>query len=85
MGRGKIEIRRIENSNNRMVTYTKRRNGIIKKAKEITVLCDAKLSLVIFGTNGKMHEYCSPSTTYVYDIYFSLLIAFSSSYTYYYI
>ncbi|KAM3308759.1 floral homeotic protein PMADS 2 [Capsicum chacoense] len=63
MGRGKIEIKRIENSNNRQVTYSKRRNGIIKKAREITVLCDAKVSLIIFGTSGKMHEYCSPSTT----------------------
>lgn len=63
MGRGKIEIKRIENSNNRQVTYSKRRNGIIKKAKEITVLCEAKVSLIIFGASGKMHEYCSPSTT----------------------
>ncbi|XP_065626449.1 agamous-like MADS-box protein MADS9 [Quercus suber] len=63
MGRGKIEIKRIENTNNRQVTYSKRRSGIIKKAKEITVLCDAQVSLVIFGTNGKMHDYCSPSTT----------------------
>ncbi|KAK8984842.1 hypothetical protein V6N11_020155 [Hibiscus sabdariffa] len=62
MGRGKIEIKRIENSSNRQVTYSKRRNGIMKKAKEITVLCDAKVSLIIFGTSGKMHEYCSPST-----------------------
>nr|AGS12591.1 PI MADS box protein [Ribes diacanthum]AHY19022.1 PI MADS box protein [Ribes diacanthum] len=65
MGRGKIEIKRIENQSNRQVTYTKRRNGIIKKAKEITVLCDAHVSLVIFASNGKMHEYCSPSTTLV--------------------
>lgn len=64
MGRGKIEIKRIENSSNRQVTYSKRRNGIIKKAKEITVLCDAQVSLVIFASSGKMHEYCSPSTTY---------------------
>uniref|UniRef100_A0A803LHI1 Uncharacterized protein n=1 Tax=Chenopodium quinoa TaxID=63459 RepID=A0A803LHI1_CHEQI len=42
MGRGKIEIKRIENTTNRQVTYSKRRNGIIKKASEITVLCDAK-------------------------------------------
>nr|QQL01546.1 GLOBOSA [Ceropegia sandersonii] len=62
MGRGKIEIKRIENSSNRQVTYSKRRNGIIKKAKEITVLCDAKVSLIIFGTSGKMHDYISPST-----------------------
>ncbi|XP_047307244.1 agamous-like MADS-box protein MADS9 [Impatiens glandulifera] len=63
MGRGKIEIKRIENSSNRQVTYSKRRNGLIKKAKEITVLCDAKVSLVIIGSSGKIHEYCSPSTT----------------------
>ncbi|XP_052191029.1 agamous-like MADS-box protein MADS9 [Diospyros lotus] len=63
MGRGKIEIKRIENSSNRQVTYSKRRNGIIKKAKEISVLCDAQVSLIIFASSGKMHEYCSPSTT----------------------
>ncbi|PSS31879.1 Floral homeotic protein like [Actinidia chinensis var. chinensis] len=65
MGRGKIEIKRIEHSSNRQVTYSKRRNGIMKKAKEISVLCDAKVSLVIFASSGKMHEYCSPSTTLV--------------------
>ncbi|KAF2296683.1 hypothetical protein GH714_001197 [Hevea brasiliensis] len=37
----------------------------MKKAKEITVLCDAKVSLVIFASSGKMHEYCSPSTTLI--------------------
>ncbi|XP_021902590.1 floral homeotic protein PMADS 2 [Carica papaya] len=63
MGRGKIEIKRIENLSNRQVTYSKRRNGIIKKAKEITVLCDARVSLIIFASSGKMHEYCSPSTS----------------------
>ncbi|KAL2467778.1 Floral homeotic protein PISTILLATA [Forsythia ovata] len=65
MGRGKIEIKRIESSSNRQVTYSKRRNGIIKKAKEITVLCDTKVSLVVFGSSGKMHEFCSPSTTLI--------------------
>ncbi|CAK9152028.1 unnamed protein product [Ilex paraguariensis] len=65
MGRGKIEIKRIENSSNRHVTYSKRRNGIMKKVKEISVLCDAHVSLVIFASSGKMHEYCSPSTTLI--------------------
>lgn len=81
MGRGKIEIKRIENPGNRQVTYSKRRNGIIKKAKEIAVLCDAKVSLVIYGSSGKMHEYCSPSTTYVCiyivcDYYFFIFFYF---------
>lgn len=65
MGRGKIDIKRIENTSNRQVTYSKRRNGLLKKAKEISVLCDANVSVVIFASNGKMHEYCSPSTTLV--------------------
>ncbi|XP_054789034.1 agamous-like MADS-box protein MADS9 isoform X4 [Prosopis cineraria] len=65
MGRGKIEIKRIENSSNRQVTYSKRKNGILKKAKEITVLCDAQVSLIIFAASGKMHEYISPSTTLI--------------------
>ncbi|KAE9446071.1 hypothetical protein C3L33_22057, partial [Rhododendron williamsianum] len=63
MGRGKIEIRRIENATNRQVTYSKRRNGIFKKAQELSVLCDAKVSLIMFSTTGKFHEYISPSVS----------------------
>nr|BAH03322.1 MADS-box transcription factor [Habenaria radiata] len=63
MGRGNTEIKRIENSTNRQVTFSKRRSGIIKKAREISVLCDAQVSLVIFSSLGKLSEYCSPSTT----------------------
>nr|BAG68950.1 APETALA3 like protein [Hydrangea macrophylla] len=71
MGRGRIEIKRIENPTNRQVTYSKRRNGIIKKAQELTVLCDAKVSLIMISTTGKFHEYTSPSTTtkQIYDQY----------------
>ncbi|XP_050365083.1 agamous-like MADS-box protein MADS9 [Argentina anserina] len=68
MGRGKIEIKRIENSSNRQVTYSKRKNGIIKKAKEITVLCDAKVSLIIISSSGKMSEYCSGSQETMMEI-----------------
>nr|ABO13925.1 APETALA3-like protein [Papaver somniferum] len=73
MGRGKIEIKRIENATNRQVTYSKRRSGILKKAKELTVLCDAEVSLIMFSSTGKMTEYLSPSlngnTKRVYDRY----------------
>ncbi|XP_062022609.1 agamous-like MADS-box protein MADS9 [Rosa rugosa] len=68
MGRGKIEIRRIENSTNRQVTFAKRKNGIIKKAKEITVLCDAKVSLIINASSGKMVEYNSGSPETLLEI-----------------
>ncbi|KAE8010569.1 hypothetical protein FH972_006931 [Carpinus fangiana] len=71
MGRGKIEIKRIENQTNRQVTYSKRRNGLIKKAQELTVLCDAKVSLIMLSSNDKLHEYTSPTTTTknIYDLY----------------
>ncbi|XP_021682788.2 floral homeotic protein DEFICIENS [Hevea brasiliensis] len=63
MARGKIQIKRIENSTNRQVTYSKRRNGLFKKANELTVLCDAKVSIIMFSSTGKLHEYVSPSTS----------------------
>nr|BAD42351.1 PISTILLATA-like protein [Cabomba caroliniana] len=63
MGRGKIEIKKIENASNRQVTFSKRKQGILKKAKEISVLCDAKVSLILFSSAGKMYEYSSPSTS----------------------
>uniref|UniRef100_A0AAU7LJG9 MADS42 n=1 Tax=Hippophae rhamnoides TaxID=193516 RepID=A0AAU7LJG9_9ROSA len=71
MGRGKIEIRRIENQTSRQVTYTKRRSGILKKAHEITILCDAKVSVIIFSSNGKMVEYLSPGSNLeeILDLY----------------
>ncbi|BAF17504.1 Os05g0423400 [Oryza sativa Japonica Group] len=66
MGRGKIEIKRIENSTNRQVTFSKRRAGILKKAREIGVLCDAEVGVVIFSSAGKLSDYCTPKTTSVF-------------------
>ncbi|EYU36756.1 hypothetical protein ABFS83_14G296400 [Erythranthe nasuta] len=63
MARGKIQIKRIENQTNRQVTYSKRRNGLFKKAHELTVLCDAKVSILMISSTQKLHEYISPSIT----------------------
>ncbi|KAF7822370.1 transcription factor CAULIFLOWER A-like [Senna tora] len=59
MGRGRVELRRIENKISRQVTFSKRRNGLFKKANEISVLCDAQVALIIFSTKGKLFEYSS--------------------------
>lgn len=59
IGRGKIEIKRIENTTNRQVTFCKRRNGLLKKAYELSVLCDAEVALVIFSTRGRLYEYAN--------------------------
>ncbi|KAI0492124.1 hypothetical protein KFK09_026389 [Dendrobium nobile] len=61
MGRGKIEIKRIENTTNRQVTFCKRRNGLLKKAYELSVLCDAEVALVIFSSRGRLYEYANNS------------------------
>ncbi|GFY86722.1 AGAMOUS-like 44 [Actinidia rufa] len=59
MGRGKIVIRRIDNTTSRQVTFSKRRTGLLKKAKELEILCDAEVGLVIFSSTGKLYEYAS--------------------------
>ncbi|XP_043804616.1 agamous-like MADS-box protein AGL21 isoform X2 [Manihot esculenta] len=69
MGRGKIVIRRIDNSTSRQVTFSKRRKGLIKKAKELAILCDAEVGLAIFSSSGKLYEFASTSMKSVIDRY----------------
>jgi hypothetical protein len=59
MGRGKIEIKKIENPTSRQVTFSKRRGGLLKKAHELAVLCDAEVALIIFSSTGKLFEFAS--------------------------
>ncbi|CAH8353963.1 unnamed protein product [Eruca vesicaria subsp. sativa] len=57
MVRGKIEMKKIENATSRQVTFSKRRNGLLKKAYELSVLCDAQISLIIFSQTGRLFEF----------------------------
>ncbi|CAN6978163.1 unnamed protein product [Brassica rapa subsp. trilocularis] len=59
MGRGRIEIKKIENVNSRQVTFSKRRNGLMKKARELSILCDAEVALIIFSSTGKAYDFSS--------------------------
>lgn len=59
MGRGKVELKRIENTTSRQVTFSKRRNGLLKKAFELSVLCDAEVSLIAFSATGKAYQFSS--------------------------
>ncbi|KAJ6693139.1 hypothetical protein OIU85_003950 [Salix viminalis] len=56
MARGKVQMKRIENSVHRQVTFCKRRSGLLKKAKELSVLCDAEIGVFIFSAHGKLYE-----------------------------
>lgn len=80
MGRGKVELKRIENKINQQVTFAKRRNGLLKKAYELSVLCDAEVALIVFSTRGKLYEFCSGSRyvdiiyIYIYESFFVFLL-----------
>ncbi|KAL8610787.1 hypothetical protein ACOMHN_016770 [Nucella lapillus] len=59
MGRKKIQIVRINDERNRQVTFTKRKFGLMKKAYELSVLCDCEIALIIFTSNNKLYQYAS--------------------------
>lgn len=69
MVRGKIELKRIENATSRQVTFSKRRSGLLKKAFELSVLCDAEVALIIFSPKGKLYEFSSSSTNKTIERY----------------
>lgn len=84
MGRGKIEIKRIENTTNRQVTFCKRRNGLLKKAYELSVLCDAEVALIVFSSRGRLYEYSNNKSVFYLllpSIFSSFIIIYIHVYT----
>ncbi|KAK9145082.1 hypothetical protein Sjap_004985 [Stephania japonica] len=59
MVRGKTEIKLIENTTRRQVTFSKRRSGLFKKAFELSLLCDAEVAAIVFSPTGRLYEYSS--------------------------
>ncbi|KAK4765151.1 hypothetical protein SAY86_026241 [Trapa natans] len=62
MGRKKLEIKRIEDKSSRQVTFSKRRSGLIKKARELSILCDVEVALLVFSSRGRHYEFCSSNS-----------------------
>ncbi|XP_057370829.1 myocyte-specific enhancer factor 2-like isoform X2 [Daphnia carinata] len=59
MGRKKIQISRITDERNRQVTFNKRKFGVMKKAYELSVLCDCEIALIIFSSSNRLYQYAS--------------------------
>ena len=57
MVRGKTVIERIEDTTSRQVTFSKRKGGLFKKAKELGILCDAQVGVVLFSNTGRLYDY----------------------------
>lgn len=60
-GRQKITIKRIENEDDRLITFSKRRSGIYKKASELVTLCGAEVGVLVFSPAGKPFSFGHPS------------------------
>ncbi|XP_028797902.1 MADS-box transcription factor 23-like, partial [Neltuma alba] len=69
MGKRKIAIKRIDDITNRQVTFSKRRSGLFKKAKELAILCDAQVGVMVFSNTDKLYEYGSSSLKSIIERY----------------
>ncbi|KAK3277440.1 hypothetical protein CYMTET_14547 [Cymbomonas tetramitiformis] len=69
MGRAKIEIKRIECTRDRLATFSKRRVGLMKKAHELSVLCDVEIGLIMFTSAGTLFEFSNARMDDVIDRY----------------
>mmetsp|Transcript_34336 Transcript_34336/g.53607 ORF Transcript_34336/g.53607 Transcript_34336/m.53607 type:complete len:428 (-) Transcript_34336:115-1398(-) len=61
MGRNKISIQRISNERSRQSTFMKRKNGLMKKAMELSILCDCEIALTLISGNKRVFQYCTSS------------------------
>ncbi|KAI9353949.1 hypothetical protein BD770DRAFT_137547 [Pilaira anomala] len=65
MGRKKIKIQPIQDERNKQVTFLKRKHGLMKKAYELSVLCNCEIALLIFNTSGKLVQYASTDIDHI--------------------
>uniref|UniRef100_A0A7N0TVP9 MADS-box domain-containing protein n=1 Tax=Kalanchoe fedtschenkoi TaxID=63787 RepID=A0A7N0TVP9_KALFE len=68
-GRGKIEMRKMEKESNMLVTFSKRKSNLLKKANELCTLCGVKCAIVVFSPAGKVFSFGHPSVDQVTDRY----------------
>ncbi|ESQ31368.1 hypothetical protein EUTSA_v10005413mg [Eutrema salsugineum] len=69
MGRRKVEIKRIDNKSSRQVTFSKRRNGLIEKARQLSILCESSIAvLVVFGLRQALQLLLRRQIWFIYPI-----------------
>ena len=72
MGRRKIKIERVKDSNTRQVTFSKRRTGLFKKANELSILCGAEVAIVVFSPGNNPYSFGHPGVDVVAAKYLKL-------------
>ncbi|KAH7859700.1 hypothetical protein Vadar_004501 [Vaccinium darrowii] len=59
MGWNTLPVRRTDNQTSRQVIYSKRKDVIVKKASELSVLCDTDVGLLMFSPTGRLTSFTS--------------------------
>lgn len=70
MARRSVEIKKIEERSKRQVTFTKRRQGLFKKAGELHSKCNADVAIIAFSLAGNAYAFGDPSVSSVLDRYY---------------
>jgi len=66
--RKSVRLAKIENQNNRQVTFSKRRNGVFKKANELAAMIGAEICIIVFPPGNYKPSYISFGHLYIHDI-----------------
>ncbi|KAI3739154.1 hypothetical protein L2E82_29551 [Cichorium intybus] len=69
MVRQKVELKFIEDVQKRRVSFSKRRCGLMKKAHELSVLCNADVGLIVFSGSGRLYQFASSSMSRIITRY----------------
>ncbi|KAL4576502.1 hypothetical protein LXL04_012597 [Taraxacum kok-saghyz] len=70
-GRQKIQMTRMAKESNLLVTFSKRRSGLFKKASELSILCGAEITIIVFSPGKKVFSFGHPSVEMVVDRFLS--------------
>ncbi|KAL5056754.1 hypothetical protein RYX36_028358 [Vicia faba] len=78
-GRKKIEIKKLDKESNKQVTFSKRRQGLFKKASELCILCDVHASIIVFSSAHKLFCFGHPDTDAIINSYANGTLEFERS------
>ncbi|CAK7355160.1 unnamed protein product [Dovyalis caffra] len=70
-GRQKLQMVKIPSESHLMVTFSKRRSGIFRKASELSTLCGAEVAIVVFSPGKKVFSFGHPSVENVTERFLS--------------
>ncbi|KAI3466050.1 hypothetical protein Pfo_022713 [Paulownia fortunei] len=66
-GKKKIKIRKKEKESDRMVTFSKRRKGLFKKAAELRSITGAHVAILVFSPAGRPYVHGEPPAKQDFD------------------